>query len=103
MSRDKQIKEMAKDICVECSSPHCIPRKNCSSWIYAEKAVDKGYRKSADVAREIISIIEQRMTLNDNRLKGISEIMWQAIYNARIEAYRDIKEIIEQKYTEDTE
>ena len=47
MDKQKQIaiEEMAKDICVECPYPTCVPCKACDSWGYAENAINAGYRK----------------------------------------------------------
>lgn len=63
MRRDKQIEEMAKDLCRldrECDTCpfkkrgiECNPRHN------AKRAIDKGYRKSTDVAEEIFAEIEK--------------------------------------------
>ena len=55
----------------------------------------------SDVASEIIDIIELRMEQNTKRLQGVCGVLGQGIYIGREEAYRDIKEIIEQKYTEE--
>ena len=58
MSRDKQIEEMAWDICdipkhpsikscEQCGNKHCL------AMYYAKRAYNKDYRKAKDVAREI--------------------------------------------------
>ena len=54
----------------------------------------------ANVAREIIDIIEQRIEANDKLRIGVLDLGSYGRYQGRYEAYRDIKEIIEQKYTE---
>lgn len=61
MDKEKQIEEMAKDICklADCALLECMPDKHCTSYKYAQRAVDKGYRKSSDVAREIFEVIEE--------------------------------------------
>jgi hypothetical protein len=63
MNKDKQIEEMAKAIC---HAPTCEIRKNggtcykyCKAYIYAFRAVNAGYRKASDVAREIFEEIEK--------------------------------------------
>ena len=61
---------------------------------------NKGYRKASEVAREIVSIIKQRIATNKERKEGMQSTIWQAHYEGCIQAYTDIKEIIEQKYTE---
>ena len=56
--RDKQIEEMARDICHlprtcdECEAG-AINGYRCQSKKYAERAVDKGYRKASDIFEEI--------------------------------------------------
>ena len=55
----------------------------------------------AEIAKEIIGIIKQRMENNTERLNGCQSDIWKIGYLARKEAYLDIKEIIEQKYLED--
>ena len=57
-------------------------------------------RMASEVAREIIAIIEQRISTNTERKKGLQSTIWQAHYEGCLQAYTDIKEIIEQKYTE---
>lgn len=63
MSEEKQIDEMAKDLC---RTDTCEIKKigipcnhRCKAHIYATRAVDKGYRKASDVAREILEEIEE--------------------------------------------
>lgn len=63
MMRDKQIEEMARDIChLPRTCDECevgaINGYRCQSKKYAERAVDKGYRKASDVAREIFEEID---------------------------------------------
>ena len=62
MNRDKQIEEMAKDLC---HTDTCEIKKigipcnhKCKAHIYATRAIDKGYRKASDVASEIFEEIE---------------------------------------------
>ena len=62
---DKQIDEMAKDLC---HTGTCEIRKidlpcnhRCKAHIYATRAIDKGYRKASEVAREIFEEIEAEM------------------------------------------
>ena len=62
MSIDEQIDEMAKVIC---HAPTCEIRKNggtcykyCKSYIYAFRAINAGYCKTAEVAREIFAEID---------------------------------------------
>lgn len=67
MRREKQIEEMAKSIC---HAPYCERRKNgctcdmyCKASIYAERAIDAGYRKATDVAAEIFAEIETSLVI----------------------------------------
>jgi hypothetical protein len=53
MNEEKQIEEMAKDIC---HAPNCDLRKKgkpcykyCKAYIYAFRAQNRGYRKASDV------------------------------------------------------
>ena len=57
----------------------------------------------SEVAREIVGIIDQRMKVNLERLNKPQSNIWKIGYQATNEAYQDIKEIIEQKYTEEKE
>ena len=59
MDKEKQICEMAKDICL---ALNCGLRKEgkpcykyCKAYIYAFRAQNKGYRKASEVARETIA------------------------------------------------
>ena len=60
--KQKQIEEMAKDICVECDFPTCIPSKACDSWGYAENAINAGYRKIPENA--VVLTREEYQMLN---------------------------------------
>lgn len=102
--RDKQIKEMAKDLCAlnrECDTCpfqlegiKCIPKHN------AERLIAKGYRKASDVSEEIFAdldkaIGELAMKYSDegfNEYFGVcTEILTNVIYP------------IKKKYTEVSE
>lgn len=59
---NKQIDDMAKDLC---RIDTCAIRKSgipcnhrCKAHIYATRAIDKGYRRASDVAREMIEEIK---------------------------------------------
>lgn len=52
----------------------------------------------AEVAREIIGIIDKRMELKIEQCKGVHNEIVLSVYRGQHDAYRDIKEIIEQKY-----
>ena len=62
MSIDKQIDSMTKDLChtetCEIKKTGIPCNHRCKAHIYAKRAIDKGYRKSSEVAREIFDEIE---------------------------------------------
>ena len=97
MNRKKQIDAMVKVV----QSPLIgwglgeLTERGIANAFYNE-----GYRKASEVAREIIAIIEQRIGRNTELKAGIQSSIWQSHYEGCIQAYTDIKEIIEQKYTE---
>jgi hypothetical protein len=82
MEKEKQIEEMARDIC---HSRTCKIRKNggscykyCNAYIYAFRAYNAGYRKESEVekakqevAREIFEEIEQKCLFEE--IVGCSE------------------------------
>lgn len=55
----------------------------------------------AEVACEIIGIIDKRMELKTEQCKGVHNEIALGVYQGQLDAYRDIKEIIKQKYTEE--
>ena len=65
-----------------------------------ERDVENLRLAKAEVARDISGIIEQRMARNIERMNGCQSDIWKVGYLAENKAYQDIKEIIEQKYTE---
>lgn len=63
MSKEKQIEEMARTMCIAgeiCTTYSCI-KMNCTKARYAEKLYNAGYRKAAEVAREIFEEIESEI------------------------------------------
>ena len=59
MNKEKQIEEMAKEICAKCKSDTGCKRKICTmAYREAEHLVSIGYRKASDVARGIFEEIE---------------------------------------------
>jgi hypothetical protein len=59
MSRDKHIEEMAKDLCGRADCATCGELMPCFSKHFSKRAVEKGYRKASEVAREIFEEIEE--------------------------------------------
>ena len=110
MSREKQIEEMARDICVECPFTKCIPCKICHSWIYAEEAFNKGYRKFTEVEKlekkveELSEILSDTIRIRYAEAKReIAEEIFEEIWeNADLlyDGYRDIVVITEKDFAE---
>ena len=69
--KDKKIEGMARDLCKHslteycasgrCQNPNCLVNAKALETLYA-----KGYRKAADVAREIFEEIERYLRLNED-------------------------------------
>ena len=62
MSRDKQIEEMARDLCERCDNGICFFDKKpcdlkCEEYTNARYLYEKGYRKASEVAGKIIGEI----------------------------------------------
>lgn len=60
MDREKHIEEMARDMCGlgrDCHGCTSSMSYVCKAKKYAERAVDKGYRKQSEVAREAIDVL----------------------------------------------
>lgn len=76
MDKEKQIDKMARDMCGlgrDCHGCTSSMSYVCKAKKYAERAVDKGYSKKSDVAREIFEEIERTFK---GLLKGdISDIL----------------------------
>ena len=69
----------------------------------ADVLLEHDDRKSTEVAKEILDIIEQRIIVKRNLSQGIQDGgFWDGVYVGKLEAYQDIKDILEQKYPEDT-
>lgn len=61
MNSDKQIEEMAKDLCdIDCKGMKCnvCDSYGCEYRMQAEALYNAGYRKSTDLAEEIFAEIE---------------------------------------------
>ena len=60
MNRDKQIEEMAKNVChLDRTCNECMTSFECKAMMYAKRFYTAGYRKSTEVAREIFEEIEK--------------------------------------------
>ena len=62
-----------------------------------EKMYGATKETKAEVIKEIISIIEQRNESNNEHACGVKSEILSALYRGKEDAYRDIKEILEQK------
>ena len=72
MNINKQIEAMARDLCgadVDCNK--CAELMPCFSRHFSKRAVEKGYRKASEVAREIFEEIEKvRMQHTFGKIDG---------------------------------
>lgn len=59
MSKDKRIREMAKDICPHIHSCNnvCVPTDECVAFGCAKRMYEKDYRKKTDVVNKIKTLI----------------------------------------------
>ena len=99
MSRDKQIEEMARDMCICRHNDICEMDGNpcdlaCGYLIEARDLYEKGYRKASEVAREIFEEIGTLLYLN--ALQG--DVFTGRYFSEELES--DIAEL-KKKYTED--
>ena len=92
MSREKQIEEMARDMCGlgrDCHGCTSSMSYVCKAKKYAERAVDKGYCKQSEVAREIFGEIENKKRFIQDHTGNIGVVV----------TLQDIAEL-KKKYTE---
>lgn len=89
---EKQINEMAKELC---HAPHChikdLPTEcyhRCNAYTYAKRSIDAGYRKASDVAREIFEELEKYL------ITGCTS-QWQAVHSIGVGTFAALKK----KYT----
>lgn len=88
MTEDKKIEEMAKIVChLDRTCDECMTSFDCKAMMYAKRFYGAGYRKSADVAREIFA--------NINELKE----QWASGDMNDDEFYKQLYKL-EKKYTE---
>ena len=115
MNSDKQIDEMAKDLC---HTDTCEIKKigipcnhRCKAHIYATRAIDKGYRKASEVALEVIGEINDNFDqmVNETENTIMNAIQEGNLTAARIARYgkdviilarNTLTKMLEKKYTE---
>lgn len=116
MSRDKQISEMAKEICSEydcvipCQSCAYYGYANCRDVKSAEKLYNAGYRKSSDVVpKSEVDDLKRYIILNEDiaiKCKRENGEQNEEYWRGKISAFRQIRSYIDaelkKKYTEDT-
>ena len=92
---NKQIEEMTKVIC---HAPTCEIRKNggtcykyCKAYIYAFRAINAGYRKASEVAREILEAIKKKARHN-YLLSYPSKIMLEILEQDLIKIIQEVQE-----------
>lgn len=86
MNEDKQIEEMRNDLIEAerefsefCRGRHCreceyyFTRTECKNQILAEKLASKGYRKSSEVAEDILGEIENSLMYDGKYIGHISQ------------------------------
>lgn len=119
MNRDKQIEEIARDICARFDNGIChldgMPCDlECESAAEARYLYSKGYRKASDVAREIFEKVRKKLVeyfdvkgleyatkpLKNRKQLQIESAYYQGVTNAIKFAFNTFKKI-ENKYTED--
>lgn len=64
MSRDKhtEIEEIAKAVChLDRTCDECMTSFECKAMMYAKRFYNAGYRKSADVALEVVDDFQRRI------------------------------------------
>lgn len=66
-----------------------------------EKMYIANKESKAEVVKEIIGIIGKRNESNNEHACGVKSEILSALYRGKEDAYRDIKEILEQKYMEE--
>lgn len=106
MESKAQIESMAKLICRGLNSPYAhLSCENCimngSLCEYQKSAkilANAGCSQQSDIADELIGIIEQRESTNAYLAQGVHNDFWEGYRLGCAYAYRDIKEIIQQKY-----
>ena len=75
MDEEKQIEEMAQDICLVRTCPtkrnggSCY--KKCKAHIYAERAIEAGYRKQSEAKREVAREIFGEIEYNFESLRKV--------------------------------
>jgi hypothetical protein len=72
MTKDKQTEKMAKDLCGRADCATCGELMPCFSKHFSKRAVEKGYRKASDVAREIFEEIDELLMPFGYQIKTIS-------------------------------
>lgn len=64
MSREKQIAEMARGMCLLSARLKCSEcSDNCQYYDFAERLYKNGYRKASDVAADIFAEIEEALSV----------------------------------------
>lgn len=60
MSEDKQIYEMAKNVChLDRTCDECMTSFECKAMMYAKRFYNAGFRKASEVAREIFGMLRE--------------------------------------------
>lgn len=108
MSREKQIKEMAKTMCKNyggCSK--CMFFPSCDVKSFAMRLHENGYRKASDVAREVINTALSKIQIMISAIKALEESGNITEFNGGAKSvleivFKDLAEL-KKKYTKDGE
>lgn len=97
MNRDKQIEEMAKDIChLGRKCPDCSRQAMCKAVNYASRFYDKGYRKASEVANKVIDEFVEKVC-DKYEIFTDSDV---SEYNYILNLIEETKAELKKKYTE---
>ena len=102
---EKQIDEMAKDLC---HTDTCEIKKigipcnhRCKAHIYAARAIDKGYRKASEVAEEIFAEIEEGIKAAVSALQFENNPIHRSVKHETYSSMMRFIKTIQEKHTEE--
>ena len=74
MTKDKQIEEMAKNVChLDRTCDECMVSFECKAMMYAKRFYTAGYRKASEVAEDIVRML-RAAGINEWRYPIVAEI-----------------------------
>jgi hypothetical protein len=106
MEKEKQIEEMAKDLCRNslteycasgrCQNPNCLVNAKALETLY-----NAGYRKASDVAEEIFAEIEEGIKSAVSALQFETNPIHRKVKHETYSSLMRFVKTIEKKYTEE--